>query len=318
MEITSSIPLVGSVLFVTMVTVVSGHGRLLEPPSRSSLWRFGYKTPINYDDNQLFCGGFDVQWHQNGGRCGVCGDPYKGRRENEAGGKYATGTIARRYTEGQTFSVTVEVTTNHGGYFEFRICPNNDPTRPVTESCLDEHLLQQPSGDTRWLVPDGTRMFSLSLVLPRGLTCSQCVLQWKWNTGCADVAIRAANVEGYASNSQAPMGKVQIGPIIPLNGGTIGSGLQTPNIGSEGSSSAGSSLGSLLIGGAAAQPQLSANFQAIDGGRGFVGTVTAVCKATPLWRSRYILADQWCNTQCAAGACPPIYCQDGCKVLYAN
>ncbi|CAL1265994.1 unnamed protein product, partial [Larinioides sclopetarius] len=26
---------------------VQGHGRLLEPPSRSSMWRFGYDTPSN-------------------------------------------------------------------------------------------------------------------------------------------------------------------------------------------------------------------------------------------------------------------------------
>ena len=36
---------------------VRGHGRLLEPPSRASAWRLGLDTPINYNDNQLFCGG---------------------------------------------------------------------------------------------------------------------------------------------------------------------------------------------------------------------------------------------------------------------
>ena len=38
----------------------SGHGRLVEPPSRSSMFRFGYNVPANYQDNQLFCGGFQV------------------------------------------------------------------------------------------------------------------------------------------------------------------------------------------------------------------------------------------------------------------
>ena len=37
-----------------------GHARLLEPAGRSSLWRFNYKTPVNYNDNQLFCGGYRV------------------------------------------------------------------------------------------------------------------------------------------------------------------------------------------------------------------------------------------------------------------
>ena len=37
-----------------------GHGRMRVPPSRSSMWRDGFGTPTNYDDNQLFCGGFNV------------------------------------------------------------------------------------------------------------------------------------------------------------------------------------------------------------------------------------------------------------------
>ena len=37
-----------------------GHGRMLNPPSRASMWRFGYGNPANYNDNELFCGGFEV------------------------------------------------------------------------------------------------------------------------------------------------------------------------------------------------------------------------------------------------------------------
>lgn len=40
---------------------VKGHGRLMEPVGRSSAWRKGYDTPVNYNDNELFCGGFDVR-----------------------------------------------------------------------------------------------------------------------------------------------------------------------------------------------------------------------------------------------------------------
>ena len=51
------------VLIVLIVTsrTVEGHGRLLEPPSRASAWRLGFATPINYNDNELFCGGFNVR-----------------------------------------------------------------------------------------------------------------------------------------------------------------------------------------------------------------------------------------------------------------
>ena len=39
---------------------VFGHGRLVEPVSRASMWRQGYPTNPNYNDNQMFCGGFAV------------------------------------------------------------------------------------------------------------------------------------------------------------------------------------------------------------------------------------------------------------------
>lgn len=37
--------------------------------------------------------------------------------------------------------MTVEITANHNGWFEFRLCPHNDPSTPVTQDCLDQHLL---------------------------------------------------------------------------------------------------------------------------------------------------------------------------------
>ena len=47
-------------LLMFMLRYVWGHGRLTDPPSRSTMWRYGYDTPINYMDNQLFCGGYPV------------------------------------------------------------------------------------------------------------------------------------------------------------------------------------------------------------------------------------------------------------------
>ena len=43
-----------------LATEVKGHGRLMEPPARNVMWRFGYKTHVNYEDNMLHCGGFNV------------------------------------------------------------------------------------------------------------------------------------------------------------------------------------------------------------------------------------------------------------------
>lgn len=88
------------------------------------------------------------QWSTNGGKCGLCGDPYDQQqpRQNEAGGKYATGIISAHYTVGQVIDITVDVTANHKGWFEFRLCPNNDVKKPATQACLDKYLLQLADG----------------------------------------------------------------------------------------------------------------------------------------------------------------------------
>lgn len=52
------------VFVITLTSLVewsSQHGLLLSPPQRGSLWRYGYDTPPNYDDNGLFCGGLEVR-----------------------------------------------------------------------------------------------------------------------------------------------------------------------------------------------------------------------------------------------------------------
>ena len=47
-------------LLCACVALVAGHGRLHQPPGRSTMWRHGFNTPRNYNDNELFCGGFGV------------------------------------------------------------------------------------------------------------------------------------------------------------------------------------------------------------------------------------------------------------------
>ncbi|XP_060078313.1 uncharacterized protein LOC132557801 [Ylistrum balloti] len=172
------------ILFAILVAV-DGHGRLWEPPSRSTMFRRGYNTPPNYNDNQLNCGGFATQWgYPNKGKCGICGDPYNGARRNEAGGKYATGLITRKYLEGQTVELDVEVTANHLGWFEFRVCPNNNVKKAATQECLDQHVLQLADGSgTKYYITSAVGHYTMKYKLPAGLTCTQCVLQWKWHVG---------------------------------------------------------------------------------------------------------------------------------------
>ncbi|XP_050409014.1 uncharacterized protein LOC126823976 [Patella vulgata] len=176
-------------LHIVLVVLVllhqtNGHARLIDPPSRASMFRFGYNTPPDYNDNQGFCGGKERQ-QKNNGQCGVCGDPWDAAvKPHEAGGIYATGQIVRTYKTGALITATVQVTANHIGYFEFRICVNNDVTKPATHECFNKHLLEL--GDrpgSKFYIDKNNGDKKVSLKLPEGVVCSQCVFQWRYRAG---------------------------------------------------------------------------------------------------------------------------------------
>lgn len=178
-------------LWVVMVMVVTwaercrGHARLIDPPSRASAWRYGFDTPPDYNDNEGFCGGFSYQYQVQGGKCGICGDAWdEDPRPHEAGGLYATGTIVRAYTQGQIIPVVVDVTANHRGYFEFRICPNNNPSVEASQTCLNEHPLYSADGSVfQHYIDTNLGDHKIDLRLPADVSCTQCVLQWRYVAG---------------------------------------------------------------------------------------------------------------------------------------
>lgn len=204
---------------------VSGHGRMIEPASRNSMWRFNYKNPRNYNDMGLNCGGFTNQFERQGGRCGACGDPWQGPRDHEAGGKYARGVVARQYHMGAFINITVELTSNHMGYFEFRLCPVNDPHKKATQACLDRHLLNVVGHGTRYFITrqGGSIFIELAVMLPPNLQCSQCVLQWKWVAGqsmgpdgLGGECLGCGNQENFINCADIAIGNSVVSPLPPL------------------------------------------------------------------------------------------------------
>ncbi|XP_046401951.1 uncharacterized protein LOC124167930 [Ischnura elegans] len=176
-------------LAVLAVVKVNGHGYMYEPCERSSLWRLGAPTPINFNDDELNCGGFGTQWVTNGGKCGECGDAYNlpRPRPNENGGKYGLGYVAKRYKEGEMINVKINVTASHKGYFTFKLCPMNGIEgklgKPVEQECLDKHLLTLADGSTKWTLKTfDAGMYEMKVQLPMGIKCESCVLQWYWRT----------------------------------------------------------------------------------------------------------------------------------------
>lgn len=168
---------------IVLAIPVDGHGRLVEPPSRNAMWRAGFKNPPNYNDNQLNCGGFSFQWISNGGKCGVCGDPFGKEQQHVYPGKYANNIITRTYRKGQSIEIKVEITANHKGYFKFEIGDIGTP--PITEPKLNNVLRISGTGNTKYYLPKGSGagIFIASLQLPQTLTCKHCVLRWTYIAG---------------------------------------------------------------------------------------------------------------------------------------
>ncbi|KAG6464063.1 uncharacterized protein LOC115452786 [Manduca sexta] len=161
----------------------NGHGRLIEPPSRASAWRFGFDTPHNYNDHELFCGGFTRQWNKNGGKCGVCGDAWDAPppRAHEPGGRFYKGVIVRKYPPNSTITIKVELTASHAGFFEFRVC--NEP-KSTTQDCLDKNVLKLDGRDaTKYYPKDGNKVYEMKYQLPEDLECPHCVMQWRYIAG---------------------------------------------------------------------------------------------------------------------------------------
>ncbi|KAJ3649522.1 hypothetical protein Zmor_021262 [Zophobas morio] len=166
-----------------LVTETLGHGMMLEPPNRSSLWRSDSSAPPNYTDNEVYCGGVDFQWNEMDGKCGLCGDPYSDPhpQDNENTGMYGQGKVVRQYSPGSVIDVQVYLSSNHLGNFVFSLCVLENPNAPEpSENCFQQ--LSLSNGEPQYNVTMGEVTINTKLKLPDGLTCERCVLRWHYNT----------------------------------------------------------------------------------------------------------------------------------------
>ncbi len=168
----------------------NGHGRLIKPASRNAMWRYGFPTPVNYNDNEVWCGGVGQQYGKHDGKCGICGDDFgqEQPRDHEAGGKYGTDVNAARYVVGQTIDISIDLTTNHGGYFEIKLCDKGKKNKPADEACFEKYTLElaDKPGEVKYVIPEDTpkkALIEYRVKLPDDVTCSRCVFQWTYVTG---------------------------------------------------------------------------------------------------------------------------------------
>merc|ERR1719239_790181 len=161
----------------------------------------------------------EVEEHNEmGGKCGVCGDPWDGPWPHQApGGMFANGNIVADYEEGSMIDVEVEVTTNHRGYFMYRLCPNNDVTQDPDQDCFDQFVLNTEHGDPHLPITDwGLGWWNTRVQLPVGLTCDQCILQWTYTAG-NDWGTCENGTQAVGSGAGSTSGRAGAGP--PPTGG---------------------------------------------------------------------------------------------------
>ncbi|XP_046381238.1 uncharacterized protein LOC124152360 [Haliotis rufescens] len=290
---------------------VTPHGYLSVPLQRSSMWRGGFAVPANYDDNGLRCGGPTRQFNKNSGRCGICGDPWDATdKENEAGGKYASGIISKTYNEGDRMAVEVVITSNHKGYFEFRLCPHNNVHTPATQACLDQHLLQVEVNRvmaTKYQLGTGTGTFRMNVLLPQGVTCSQCIFQWKYRTGnnwgCegSDCGLGKGPQEHFVNCADIEItqsGQPQTQTPDPFQTSTPNPTPRTTPVPTPAATLQPSTAAPATL-----APTTSPSNVNYDN-----------CRAIGEWTGQIGMTN-WCKTNCALGNCPASHCLCGASTL---
>ncbi|XP_048745740.2 uncharacterized protein LOC125658507 [Ostrea edulis] len=294
------------------------------------MWLFGYNTPPNYQHMEMFCGGFPIHWWINDGKCGVCGDPFDASRENEPPrGKYARGIITQTYPAGSIITAIVHVTASHKGYFEFRLCPHNDPKVTVTQDCLDRNLLKDPfTMGTKFFVDDkSVGIYNIELQLPEGVICDACVLQWRYRTGnrwgcynndftkgpcglgfgpqeefyaCSDIQIigngstNLTTASSSDSTSPTTSAKISTSQTSPTTSAKISTSQTSPTTSAKVSNF-------VMTSSTTPRPQIATSP---------IPTVRNVCKAVGPWKN-FLPMDNWCRINCARNYCPPTHCLCG-------
>lgn len=153
-------------------------------------------------------------------RAGLCGDP-KGDASHMIGGTfmpYDTVPIVNHYKSGGLVDFTVEIDTNHNGYFDFYLCNLDEcGTSDIAAKCFTGgrcYQLQRvkhpncearnvntdydcgpvdPTYPGRWYLPCrktgyvgvhmvGGKSGTMRYKLPDGVVCKHCVIQWYYAT----------------------------------------------------------------------------------------------------------------------------------------
>lgn len=170
---------------VYLATSVDAHGWVQVPLARQ------------------LCNGDEVKWATTvsagsgardmrppyGGVPGLCGDPFGSYLDNPPSNfKAMPCEIQETYQEGGIIKAQVDISANHGGFFELSVCDSME----ITQECFDRNKLRTVEKDSeQWHImtrtiddpsPQRPESYFMDWKLPEGLSCEHCVVQWSWWT----------------------------------------------------------------------------------------------------------------------------------------
>lgn len=118
------------------------------------------------------------------GYCGLCGDSPRAPtpRPHELNGTYGQGVIVKEYISQHFVEISVQITANHLGHFEFEIC-NLDKYGEESETCFGENQLDVIEGGKKHYIGSKGNLLPTTVVIPIDLKCNHCVLRWIYRGG---------------------------------------------------------------------------------------------------------------------------------------
>jgi len=174
-------------LVAMFISAVEPHGRMLSPPSRTTMYvidstKFANQQPY-WNSWGVECGGQNAQVST----CGRCGGQPGSQEAKDLvqGGTYGKNIIVANYTAGQIIEIISDKGAWHWGYVYFELCAQ----ATETDNCFK--MLTVVSASTR--VIDNKVCVALAnddqpdkntarVQLPAGVKCDRCTLRWTYRT----------------------------------------------------------------------------------------------------------------------------------------
>jgi hypothetical protein len=177
-----------TVLVAMFMGCVEPHGRMMSPPSRTTMYVI---DSSKYSSQQPYWNSYGVECDNQDSAvstCGRCGGAPGSQEAKDLiqGGTYGKNIIVANYSSGSTIEIVSDKGAWHYGYEYFELCPQatesdgcfqkltvvsaNTPVVDKQRVCVANANGDQPDKNTA------------KVQLPSGVKCDRCTLRWTYRT----------------------------------------------------------------------------------------------------------------------------------------